>query len=374
MNTKFRWMFRYGPMIALAAFLTGCRGSGQSTQAQGSLPQPVVERVLGGLHAPVSLVFLSPRVWLVAEQHHGQIRWIEDGKLRATPFAAVDVSTAGDDPDHGLLSLAVDPNYPTPSYVYACHTAGGGGRITRFTIRNGKGLEPVVIVDNLPAAGRIAFGADGQLYVAQDDLTADARAQDYAALAGKVLRFTPGGGIPADNPLELETTGWAGKGGDDNKPVGGMKTPVFTIGHRDPRGIAVQPDTGDVYITEVGPNHGDEINRLVAGDNYGWPEVVGAAENPRFRVPLWTTGVRELAPTGAAFYTGATPRAFRGNLFFTSLRDGKLRRAIFKGRDTISAVVTVPEAGNHAKLDVAIGLDGNIYFTDTDAIYRLRLK
>jgi len=388
MNTYRRIMAALLVVMALAA-LNGCRESAPApARAAAGAPRIVVERVVGGLQEPVSLVFLSPTHWLVAERRSGRIRWIEHGRLRAEPFAQVAVPTPAGYHEYGLLGLAVDPDYPDRPFVYAFHTVGSGGsatgqRIVRFTVQNGRGTDPTIIVDGLPAGqrcchngGRILFGSDGMLYVTLGDTQRQEQAQNYDALPGKVLRYRPDGTVPADNPFELQRTGWAGtEPNNPNTPpeqLGGFRTPVYAIGFRNPFGIALNRDTGDIYVSDNGPDHGDEINHLATGDHYGWPEVMGASGDARFRNPLWSTGRSIIAPTGMAFYAGPDFPQFRGHLFFAAYNDGRLRRAAFDGPDRIASVAVVAEAGTNARLDVAMGPDGRLYFTSLDGIYRLR--
>ncbi|MHB9130682.1 MAG: PQQ-dependent sugar dehydrogenase [Armatimonadota bacterium] len=363
-------------IVAIIIALTGCRVERSVPMVdEDGAPPPVVDKVVGGLAAPVSLVFLSPQVWLVAERHTGHIRWIEGEKLRKEPFATVEVSPSSAEDTAGLTALAVDPNYPLSPYVYAFYTPAGttSQRIVRFTVKSGAGVDPQTIVDNLPAgSGRIIFGADGKLYVTLGDIEAHPDlAQKYDALPGKVLRYNPDGTIPADNPIELPQTASTEVAGNDEKTLEGNKTPVYTIGHRHPFGMAVNPENNDLYISDNGPGHDDKLHHLVAGDNYGWPDITGFTDDPRFHAPLWSTGKVTIAPTGMAFYTGNRLPQFANNLFFAASGDGKLRRAIFAGPDKIASVQVVPEAGDHARLDVAMGPDGDLYFTSTDAIYRL---
>ncbi|HOS43569.1 MAG TPA: PQQ-dependent sugar dehydrogenase, partial [Armatimonadota bacterium] len=349
-------------------------------------PRPAAERVVGGLREPVALAFLSPTVLLVAERRAGRIRWVEHGALRDEPFATLPVPNPAGYHEYGLLGLAVDPRYPDRPYVYAFHTVPGRGggadgqRIVRFTVQDGKGTAPATIVDGLPVGtrcchngGRLLFGADGMLYVTLGDTQRPELAQDYGALPGKVLRYTPDGGVPPDNPLEEQRVAPARTDAQAQQTMPSRRTPVYTIGHRNPFGIAMSP-AGDLYLTENGPDHDDEINRLVAGDNYGWPVVMGRSSDAHFRNPLWASGRAIIAPTGAAFYTGDALPAYHGNLFFASYTDGRLRRVVFDDRDHISDIGVVPAAGDNARLDVAMGLDGHLYYSSLDAVYRLRAE
>jgi len=370
--------------VLMALNLTGCHGS-TLAQAQGRRASHVmVEKVTGGLREPVALAFLSDTTILVAERAAGRIRWIEHGVLRNEPFASVPVPTVAGHREYGLLGLAADPDYPKKPFVYAFHTVGAGSRVTgqrivRFTVRNGKGEDETTLVDKLPVGatccdngGRLLFGTDGKLYVTIGDTQRAPQAQNYEALAGKVLRFNRDGTIPADNPCELTKTATASNPRNDTQQVEGNKTPVYALGFHNPFGMALDARTGEIYLTDSGSGHHDELDRLVAADNYGWPLVTGAAEDPHFRTPLWDSGAADVAPSGLASFSGSSLAGYRDNLFFASAKDGKLRRAVLRGPDHIAEITTVPAADGLAWLDVAMGRDDHLYFTSMDAVYRLR--
>jgi len=357
-------------VLTIALTLVGCKNDEDVATTDDSLAvPPVAVPVVSGLQEPVSLQFLGKTVLLAAERRTGAIRWIEKGMLRPEPF--VSISAGGQ-----LLDLAVDPNYPGHPYVYVLQAGSGGSsaQVVRFTVKDGKGSDPQTVITGLPAGGRLLFGTDGMLFVTVGDSGKSDQAQNYDVLSGKVLRFTPEGKVPADNPLEKAQTGTASNPENDAKQFEGDKTPVYTLGHRAPFGITRNPDSGEIYITDTGPDRDDVIEHLVAAENYGWPVVMGYSENPRYHPPLWSTGKEAIAPSGAAFYTGTKLPQYHGNLFFASEKDGKLRRAVFADSDKITDVETVPEAGNHARLDVVMGPDGDLYFSSTDTIYRLTAK
>ena len=367
-------------VIVIALFIivmSGCRDHTAAATPKSPASRtattttPIAERVVGNIDEPVALVFLSNDILLVAERRSGRIRWVERGQLRQEPFATVAVPHVSGYNEHGLLGLAVDPGYPAQPYLYAFHTVPNaqdqpvGQEVVRFTIANGRGTQPLVIIPNLPVSagcchngGRIHFGPDGKLYVSIGDTLRQNTAQDPRALSGKILRYNRDGTIPADNPFRVLP---------GNRP-----NAVFTMGHRNVFGIAVNPDTRQIYVTENGPNTNDEINHLVAGANYGWPTALGVTRDSRFRPPLWTSGNTTIAPTGATFYTGTDFPAFHGDLLFANYNDGRLRRAIFSTPDSITGVETIAAAGGQAKLDVAISPTGVIYYSSMSAIYRLR--
>lgn len=376
-------------VFAALSLLGGCKhvvDSDTDMDDSGNvLPVPVVLPVVSGLREPVALAFLSPTHWVVAERQTGYLRWIDNGKLRAMPFAVLAVPDLPGDNEGGLCDLALDPGYPVRPFLFASYTTANGGkpaglRIVRFTVneKDGTGGAPLVIIDKLPVSvsgndigGKLLFGADGKLYVTLGDNERPEQAQDYQSLAGKVLRYNPDGTVPGDNPLEDAQTASAENSDDDAKQLEGTKTPVYTLGQRDPLGITLNQENGKLYLTDAGPGHDDVIEHLVAADNYGWPLSRGANEDPRFHPPLWSSGNRAIVPTGMAFYTGMALPQYQGNLFFTSRNDGKLRRVILHDPDAVTAVQVIPQAGDHARLTVVMGADGDLYFSSMDSIYKL---
>jgi glucose/arabinose dehydrogenase len=153
--------------------------------------------------------------------------------------------------------------------------------------------------------GRLAFGPDGTLYATTGDAWDRARAQELDSLNGKILRLNADGTIPADNPFS--------------------GSPVYSYGHRNPQGLAWQPGTGVLYSTEHGPSgemgaccH-DEVNRIVAGGNYGWPLIVGAESGADLIDPLAQSGQGTWAPGGAAFFSGSGPACLARQPLFRRL-------------------------------------------------------
>jgi PQQ-dependent dehydrogenase (s-GDH family) len=204
----------------------------------------------------------------------------------------------------GLMGMAFDPDFNNTNYIYVAYTYAGEvgddvdrrAKITRFTYDPATSTigEPFDLISGLHASvdhnsGRMAFGPDGMLYYtigdqgnnqlsrycfnieAQDLPTAEEiAAQDWGSYQGKVLRMKPDGSIPEDNP-----------------EINGVRSHIFTYGHRNPQGLEVGPN-GDLYVAEHGPSSDDEVSRLQAGGNYGWPYVSGFQDGQAYQYVNWS--------------------------------------------------------------------------------------
>jgi glucose/arabinose dehydrogenase len=337
-------------------------GSASADPVIGDAPQQVrdtfVPEVPGwqaapwveGLEIPWSLVFLPDGRALVSERP-GRIRLIEDGLLRQEPYAELDVAHIG---EGGLMGLALHPRFPEQPYVYAMLTYRGerglGNRVIRLEHVGEHARFDRVILDNIPGArfhngGRIAFGPDGMLYVATGELFEADLAQRLDSLAGKILRITPEGEIPPDNPSS--------------------RSPIYSYGHRNPQGLAWHPETGELYASEHGPSGEfgfgayDEINIIRPGRNYGWPLKVGAAGVQDLEDPLAAWVELTTPPGGMAFYGS--------DLFVATLRsEALLRIELAEDGRHITEIerwfAEDPRRGRFGRLrDVVVGPDGALY-------------
>ena len=311
---------------------------------------------------PVALAPAPDGRLFYAELLTGKIRILQDGQVLAEPFAILDnVSNFG---ESGFLGLALHPDFPQTPYVYAMYVVNdpadgypSGQRVVRFRDVNNIGQDHTTILDSLPAAtefshngGRLAFGPDGKLYVTIGDTNVPDLAQDPKELAGSILRFNPDGSIPDDNPFP--------------------GSPVYAIGLRNVFGLAFQPETGNLYATENGPGGFDEVNKIEAAHNYGWPLHLGKTETEGYRDPVVVYGnwpEKPIGPTGAAF-TDARPDV----LLFCAYHDFFLRAVRLTGPeyDTVESTTVL---SNNCAMDVAYSDDGWIYYSTIFAIYRARL-
>lgn len=253
--------------------------------------------VASGLRAPWSIAFYKGTP-LVSERDTDRI--VAVGSNGAVSEVALIAGVNGSG-EGGLLGIAVRDDY-----LYVYFTAGSQNRIVRYPL-SGEGANirlgaVQAILNGIPAAsthngGRIAFGPDGMLYATAGDAANTARAQDMASLGGKILRMMPDGTVPRDNPFPGSY--------------------IYSLGHRNPQGIAWAAD-GAMYASEFGQNTWDELNRITAGANYGWPVVEGIATDSRYTNPLQQWSTATASPSGMAI---------RGSsIYIANLRGERLRQ------------------------------------------------
>lgn len=249
---------------------------------------PVAPEITGvvarNLAAPWGLDFLPDGTAIVTERDSARVLAIEGRKVREIGT----IDAAAPRAEAGLLGVAVSPDFETDGWVYFYLTTDADNRVVRAKY-DGRRLGPTrTVYDGIPLApihdgGRIRFGPDGMLYVATGDADQPDLAQDPGSPAGKILRLTPEGEPAPDNP-------------------GG--TVVWTLGHRNIQGLAFT-DGGDLWASEFGQDTADELNRIEAGNNYGWPQVEGKGGPRRFADPVHQWGTDEASPSGLAYAEGS---------------------------------------------------------------------
>jgi glucose/arabinose dehydrogenase len=328
--------------IVLLIVLSACSSPEPSAvlpppPAQKSPSQLKVKVVASGLEAPWGLAFLPDGRALVSERDSGKLLIVTaSGHVEEVQRLPADGSGEG-----GLLGIAVSPHYASDGLVYAYFSTAQDNRVVRFRL----GEEPTPILTGIPVStnhngGRIAFGPDGMLYIGTGDATTRGAAQDRNSLAGKILRLKPDGAVPADNPFP--------------------NSPVYSYGHRNVQGFAWDA-TGQLYATEFGQNAFDEVNKIVAGCNYGWPEVEGTGGGNRYRDPVTTFTTAEASPSGATFLKGGAMPQWEGNLFVAALRGERLWRLSFDASGTIAAREALLQ-GQYGRLrHVAQAPDGSLW-------------
>ena len=288
-----------------------------------------VSVVASGLVNPWSLAFLPTGEMLVTERP-GRLRIIRHGTLdpKSIPgVPAVHAAVLG-----GLLEVALHPQFAANRLVYLSYSKGREDKRSTTALARGR-LEDGALVDvrdvfvantwstsNTNYGGRIAFDRAGFLYLTVGERQEPERAQKPGEHAGKVLRLRDDGSAPPDNPF-------AGRAG--------YLPEIYSLGHRSPQGLAVHPQTGEVWENEHGPLGGDEVNIIRAGRNYGWPLVTFGTDYDGTKISDATSRadleapfmywVPSIAISGLAFYTGDRFPAWKGSAFVGSMFTGRTR-------------------------------------------------
>ena len=290
-----------------------------------------VEVVTKHLEQPWSVAFLPDESILVTERI-GRLRIVREGKLEPLPVEGVpEVQTGGPRGLQGLMDVVLHPQFASNHLVYLTYhkpgADGAGATTLARGIWNGQALVDVRDIFESGAtdteASRLVFGPDGMIYmsISAPGSPEVRRSQNPDDYAGKVVRLRDDGTVPDDNPFVHRQR---------HKPA------VFTLGHRNGHGLAVNPETGEIWESEQGPSGGDEVNVLRKGRNYGWPVVSfgrdywgnrisarpsrAGMEDP---VVAWLPSI---GVTGMTFYTGDRFPHWRRNLFVAGLREGGVPR------------------------------------------------
>lgn len=307
-----------------------------------------VEVVATGLEVPWSLAFLPDGRLLVTERP-GRVRVLANDQLVPEPALALDDVYAN--AEAGTMGIAVDPRFEENGLVYLLYTRDRPGRgpvnrVVRYREVGNVLGEATVLLDGIPASflhdgGRLRFGPDGLLYVTMGDVLEADDAQDLAAMTGKILRIDRHGRTPPGNPYS---------------------SPVYSWGHRNPQGIDWHPLSGALWATEHGNVGNDEVNRIEAGANYGWPVIEGERIMPGMEAPVRAYSP-SIAPSGASFYTGTAIPGFRNDFFFATLQGAHLRRLRFDPADPTRIVgdERLLQSRYGRLRDVVTGPDGALY-------------
>ncbi|MDX1563387.1 MAG: PQQ-dependent sugar dehydrogenase [Gammaproteobacteria bacterium] len=345
-----------------------------------------VSEVVGGLVNPWSMQWLPNGDILITERP-GRLRIVRDGVLDPTPIPGVPEvrrTILG-----GLLDVVLHPDFATNRTLYLSYAKTVDDDFSTTAVSrarfDGTALADVseIFVANTRSqsavnfGGRMVFGPDGKLYLTVGERQEQDRAQDPMDHGGKVLRLNDDGTVPDDNPFV-----------DDAEYL----PEIFSLGHRSEQGLAVHPETGQIWETEHGPLGGDEVNVLVAGANYGWPLVsygsdydgtqiteTGQTTLDGYEPPLiyW---VPSIGISSLSFYEGDAFAAWQGNALVGALMHGRVRgsghfqRLTFENGRAITREPILLELRQRIR-DVRPGPDGLIYvLTDENPGMLLRLE
>jgi glucose/arabinose dehydrogenase len=360
---------------ALSIVIAACLVSGAPLPARGQAPRsptlaPVngairVETVARGLEHPWALAFLPDGRMLVTERP-GRLRIVErDGRVSGPLAGVPQVLARG---QGGLLDIALDPRFPDNHVVYLSYAEPGEGGTAGTAVARGRlgdgGLEEVrAIYRQQPkvAGGnhfgsRLVFARDGTLFVTQGDRFGYREAaQDLSSGLGKIVRITPDGSVPPDNPF-------VGRAG--------ARPEIWSYGHRNVQSAALHPETGQLWTVEHGARGGDELNHPEAGKNYGWPVITYGVDYSGAKIGEGTArpGMEQpvyywdpvIAPSGMAFYTGDAFPDWKSSILVGSLQPGLLVRLVLDGGRVAREERYLP-GGRERIRDVRQGPDGLLY-------------
>jgi glucose/arabinose dehydrogenase len=335
-----------------------------------------LETVVGGLAHPWALAFLPDGRMLVTERP-GRMRIATmDGKL-SSPLAGVPKVFAVS--QGGLHDVVLDRGFAQNRTIYFCFAepVGGGGRtaLARARLSDNDKLDDVRVIfhqEGPPSTGghfgcRIVQTPDNNLFLTLGEhFTHRDEAQKLGSHLGKVVRITPDGSAPRDNPFVGRS---------------GAKPEIWSYGHRNVQGAALHPQTGKLWIHEHGPRGGDEINIPQPGKNYGWPVICycvnydgttvgsGKSEMSGMEQPIkyWRPSI---APSGMAFYQGDLFPAWKGNLFAGALVGRVLVRLTLNGETVTGEERLLRDLGERIR-DVRAGPDGALYVVADNAAGRV---
>lgn len=381
---------RHIPTLALCAALSlalnACAQPAQSPGARGTAQaQPAkpgamhVETVASGLEHPWGVALLPEGGFLVTERPGRLRRVAANGTLSAPITGMPEVFAEG---QGGLLDVVLDPGYTSNQRIWLSFAEPGAGGTAGTAVANavlsGAALTDVrVVYRQLPKleggahfGSRIAFDGQGHVFISQGERNERAMAQDLEVLQGKLVRLNLDGTQPADNPFASGV---------------GVRKAIWSYGHRNMQGMAVDPRTGTLWQSEHGPRGGDELNLPQPGRNYGWPVITHGINYSGLKIPEAVGNAKpgmeqphhvwEKSPglSGMAFYTGRPGNAWNDSLFLGALAERNLIRLTLDGNRIAAEERLLGDLGKRIR-DVRVGSDGNVYvLTDEPDGQLLRL-
>ncbi|MDT0688331.1 PQQ-dependent sugar dehydrogenase [Salegentibacter sp. F188] len=345
----------------------------EETSTENPVPEPIpaestsgnysYEVVVSDMQIPWGFTFLPDGSMLITEKS-GDIIHFKDGNKQQIKG----VPEVYDRGQGGLLDIVLHPDYENNGWIYISYASpegseeGGNTAIMRAKLENGSFTNKEVLYKAGPNTtkgqhfgSRIVFDKEGYLYFSSGDRGArDENPQDITRDNGKIYRLNDDGSIPDDNPFT------------DNDAA---KKAIFSYGHRNPQGIILNPETGEVWVHEHGPQGGDEINVIKRGENYGWPEVTygenygGGAitdqtSNPEMEDPIFYW-LPSIAPSGMAYITSNKFPDLKGDLLVGSLKFQYIEHLTLNGKKVEKRERILEDIGRVR--DIRQGQDGEIY-------------
>ncbi|SEA07253.1 Glucose/arabinose dehydrogenase, beta-propeller fold [Thalassobacillus cyri] len=321
--------------------VTGCSSSNEppetKTPDENNSKRSTIEVLTANLNSPWDIE-IAGDTFFITEREGNIISWAAGtNQERQQVITKKAIHQQG---EGGLLGFQLRPDFSETKEAYVYHTYRQDGatknRVIVIRLEDGQWREVDVVLEDIPGSsfhngGRMKIGPDNKLYITTGDASDQRLAQQVESLAGKILRMNLDGSIPEDNPFE--------------------NSYVYTLGHRNPQGIAWTED-GEMYASEHGSSAHDEINKIEAGSNYGWPVIKGDEEQEGMVTPIFHTGTDTWAPSGVAIEDN--------RLYIASLRGQALRAMDL---NELEPMIITDEYGRIR--DVTIE-NGDIYFINNN--------
>ena len=375
-------------MRQLAALLAGvCLAAAAAPiDAQQAVAQPVTPRTVvlnSSLKSPWGLAFLPDGRMLVTQKAGSILLLDAQGERTIATLAVPPVVFRN---QGGLLDVAVDPDFARDPWIYWTYTEAGSGAeealsgtaLARGRLIGNALLDIQVIYRQAPkttGAGhfgaRIVFRPDKTMFVTLGERQKLDPAQDLDGTLGKVIRLNRDGSVPEGNPGISQT-----------------RPEIWTYGHRNPQGAALRPGTTELWVNEHGPQGGDELNRIIAGRNYGWPKVSygcpygapkgeacrygGGVHEPTYEPPVSFWVPTSIGPSGLVFYSGRRFPQWQGDAFIGALAGTALWRVRLEGNREVAREALFADLRERVR-DVREGPDGYLYLlTDSGKLIQIR--
>jgi Glucose/sorbosone dehydrogenases len=341
-----------------------------------------VDKIANKLGAPFAIVAMPDgRLMVTIKSGYMEIH-DTTGKLvkKITGLPEVVYSGQG-----GLLDVAFDTNFPNNKMLYWCYAEKYQGdnvtAVAKGNLDEAAGtIKNVTVIfratpstnSNLQYGSRLVFDKDGNLFVSVGEkFTTESRvkAQDLNSLLGKIVKITPDGKPASGNPFLNNTN---------------AKSEIFSYGHRNPEGLDINPETGELWESEFGPKGGDEINIIRAGKNYGWPVITygreysgeqvgeGIQQKEGMEQPIYYWDP-VISPSGICFYRGNAIPEWKNNLFVSSLSGQHLDRLVIKNNKVVGEERLLADKNSRIR-DVTYLNDMLYAITDDGDIYRISRK
>ena len=328
--------------------------------------------IQSGLVIPWDVAF-APTGQMFVSERPGRIRVYRSGARGAALLATTTISAVRAQGESGVMGIATHRNFAENRFLYVCASRNYNGQwlnqVLRYRVRANWTLAFDRYIIRLGMRANVIHngcavehGPDGRIWISMGDANLPGRAQDPDLLNGKILRVAPNGAIPPENPI------WPGHS---------QPSRVYSIGHRNPQGIAFEPGTRRAYAVEHGPDRDDEINWVRAGRNYGWPCVTGTNNSfspgtpgcpggtSAFTLPAWSSEGPTLATSNGVFLKTGKWDTWQGHLVVSTLKEHDLRRFSFEQGPNDARQRTTMFNGTWGRLRATVWGPGSQLFVTT---------